>query len=67
MKNKKLSKAIAEMKKGALHKDLGVSVDKKIPADKIKAAASGDSKTAQRARFALALAKMRAKRRARKE
>lgn len=65
MKNKSLAKALKGMKKGALHKDLGVPAGKKIPTGKIEAAASGDSTTARRARFALVLAKMRGKRRAR--
>jgi len=65
MKNKSLAKALKGMKKGARHKDLGVPKDQKIPTDKIKAAANGDSKTARRARFALVLAKMRGKRKAR--
>lgn len=65
MKNKSLAKALKNMKKGALHKDLGVPAGKTIPVSKIKSAASGDSQTAKRARFALVLAKMRGKRRAR--
>lgn len=65
MKNKKLAKAIAGIRKGALHKDLGVPADKKIPKGKIEASAKGDSKTARRARFALILGRMRGKRKAR--
>ena len=40
---------------GALHRDLGVAQGKKIPAEKIKKAAEGTGKTAQRARLALTL------------
>jgi hypothetical protein len=42
-------------KPGALHSDLGVPQGQKIPVSKIEAAAHGDGKTAQRARFALTL------------
>lgn len=33
-----IHKALAKTKKGALHKNLGVAADKKIPADKMAAA-----------------------------
>lgn len=46
-------------KPGALHADLGVPQGQKIPKAKIAAAAKGSGKTAQRARFAQQLAKMR--------
>lgn len=46
-------------KPGALHKDLGVAQGKKIPLKKIEKAAKGSGKTAQRARFAITLRKIR--------
>lgn len=46
-------------KPGQLHRDLGVTAGKKIPASKIKAAAKGSGKTAERARFAETLARLR--------
>lgn len=52
----------AVKKPGQLHRDLGVAPDKPIPADAVKKASKGNSKTAYRARFALTMAKMRAKR-----
>lgn len=64
MKNKKLEKVIKGMKKGALHKDLGIAPDKKIPAGKLQSAAQGNDKTAKRARFALVMAKWHGKKRA---
>lgn len=66
MKNKSLEKALKNLKKnkGALHKDLGVAPDKKIPAGKLQAAAQGNDKTAKRARFALVMAKWHGKKRA---
>ena len=42
-----------------LHKDLGVKEGKKIPLKKIEEAAKGSGKTAQRARFAMTLRKLR--------
>lgn len=39
-------------KPGQLHKDLGVPQGKKIPADKLAAAAKKGGKVGQRARFA---------------
>ena len=45
----------ASKKPGALHRDLGVPEDDKIPVSKIKAAAKGDGKVAKRARLALTL------------
>lgn len=50
------------LKKGALHRDLGVPADKPIPPQAINKAAKGSGKTAQRARLALTFAKMRARR-----
>jgi hypothetical protein len=51
----------ADIKKGALHKDLGVPPDKTIPDDKLQAAAKKKGKIGQRARFALNMKKMRKK------
>jgi hypothetical protein len=45
------------MKKGALHKDLHVAADKKIPKKKLEKAAHGTGKTAKRARLAETLEK----------
>ena len=50
-----------DLKKGALHRDLGVPLDKPIPPGRVAEAAKGGGKTAQRARLALTFAKMRAK------
>ena len=48
-------------KKGALHKQLHVGQDKKIPLDKLKAAAKQGGKLGQRARLALTLRKLKKK------
>ena len=56
MAEKWIQKAIK--KPGALHKELGVSEGKKIPAKKLKAAASKPGKEGQRARLAETLKKM---------
>lgn len=48
-------------KPGALRRDLGAALDKPISPEKINKAAKGSGKTAQRARLALTLAKLRAK------
>lgn len=48
-------------KPGQLHKDLGVSQGKKIPASKLAAAAKKSGKVGQRARFAMTLKKMNKK------
>ena len=45
-------------KPGALHRDLGVPQDEKIPKNKIKAAAKEGGKVGQRARLAMTLGKM---------
>lgn len=45
-------------KPGALHKDLGVAKGKKIPASKLKAAASKKGVVGKRARLAETLEKM---------
>jgi hypothetical protein len=45
-------------KKGALHKDLGVSQKKKIPLKSLKAASDDPGKTGKRARLALTLRKL---------
>lgn len=46
------------MKKGALHKDLGVAEGKKIPEKKLKAAEKKGGKVGKRARLAETLKKM---------
>jgi hypothetical protein len=46
------------LKKGALHKELKVPMDKKIPAKKLDAAAKKGGKLGQRARLAKTLKKM---------
>lgn len=48
-------------KPGQLHRDLGVPQGEKIPVGKIAAAAKGSGKTAERARFAETLSKLRNK------
>lgn len=53
-------------KPGALRRDLGAKPGEPIPASKIDKAAGGSGKKAQRARLALTLAKMRAKRKVNK-
>lgn len=45
-------------KPGALHKELGVPMGKKIPAKKLDAAAKKGGKLGQRARFAETLKKL---------
>lgn len=50
------------LKKGALHHDLGVPAGEKIPVAKIREAAKGDGKTAKRARLALTFRDMDHKR-----
>ena len=51
----------AKIKKGALHKDLGVPMGKKIPKSKLKAAAKKNGKVGKRARLAMTFAKMKKK------
>ena len=53
MSEKWIQKAIK--KPGALHKELGVSMGKKIPAKKLTAAAKKPGKLGQRARLAKTL------------
>lgn len=53
MATKWIQKAIS--KPGALHKQLGVPADKKIPAKKLEAAAKKPGKLGQRARLAKTL------------
>lgn len=56
-KEKFIQKAIK--KPGALHKQLGVPEDEKIPKSKLEAAAKkGNTKVAKRARLAMTLEKM---------
>jgi len=57
MAKKFIQKAIKHP--GALHRELGVPMGKKIPASKIRAAAKKGGKLGQRARFAEVLGKMR--------
>lgn len=57
MAKKFIQKAIKHP--GALHRELGVPMGKKIPASRVRAAAKKPGKLGQRARFALALGKMR--------
>jgi len=51
----------ADIKKGALHKDLGVPEDQTIPVSKLKAAAKKKGKVGLRARMALNLRKLHKK------
>jgi hypothetical protein len=60
MAKKWIQKAIK--KPGALRRDLGAKPGEPIAPGKIEAASKGGGKKAQRARLALTLAKMRAKR-----
>lgn len=46
------------MKKGALHKEMGVAMGKKIPAKKLAAAAKRGGKLGKRARLAKTLKKL---------
>jgi ribosomal protein L10 len=48
----------AKIKKGALHKELGVPEGKKIPAKKLEAAAKKPGKEGKRARLAETLKKL---------
>jgi len=61
MRKKKKWIQKAKIKKGALHKDLGVPMGKKIPKAKLKEAAKKKGKIGKRARLALTFAKMRKK------
>lgn len=49
------------MKKGALHKELGVPEDKKIPKKKLDAAAKKPGVEGKRAKLAITLGKMQKK------
>ena len=60
-KKKWIQNAIKPGKKGALHKQLGVSQGEKIPADKLAAAAKKGGKVGQRARLAMTLKKLKKK------
>jgi len=53
------AKASGGIKKGGLHKSLGIPAGKKIPASKIAAAASKGGKVGKQARLAQTFAKMR--------
>ena len=63
VKKKPISKIVKNMKKGQLHKDMGVSPGEKIPPSKLAAAAKKKGKVGQRARFAQTLKKMGGKKR----
>ena len=52
-------KWISKLKKGGLHKSLGVKKGKKIPKSRIRAAAAKGGKVGKQARAALTLAKLR--------
>ncbi len=56
MTKKFIAKAI--QKPGALHKELGIPADKKIPAKTLAKAAKAPGKEGQRARFAETLKKI---------
>lgn len=60
-KKKKFWIKDAIKKPGALRRDLGAEPGQPIPPSKIKSAAKGTGKKAQRAQLALTLAKLRAK------
>jgi hypothetical protein len=51
----------AKIKKGALHKELGVPEGKKIPEKKLKAAAKKGGKEGKRANLAMTLKKLNKK------
>jgi len=51
----------AKIKKGALHKELGVPEGKKIPEKKLKAAAKKGGKEGKRANLAITLKKLNKK------
>lgn len=53
--------ASAIKKPGALHRELGVPIGKKIPAKKLKKAEKAGGKEGERARFAVTLKKLRPK------
>jgi hypothetical protein len=58
---KKLNIKKAIKHPGALHRELGVPMGKKIPEGKIRSAAKAGGKLGQRARFAETLSKLRRK------
>ena len=60
MAKKKWIQAIG-MKKGALHEQLGIPQNKKIPANTLAKAAKAEGKLGQRARLAQTLAGLRKK------
>lgn len=51
----------ANIKKGALHKEMGIASDKKIPSKKLHAAAKKGGKLGKRARLAITFSKMKKK------
>ena len=58
-----IQKALARSKRGALRRQLGVPAGKKIPAKKLRAAAKRGGKLGRRARLALTLRRITARRR----
>lgn len=54
-----IQKAIPKSHKGLLHKELGVPMDKKIPAKKLAKAAKAGGKLGRRARLAKTLKRMK--------
>ena len=61
-KDKKwIQKAVKKKNKGLLHKELHVPLDKNIPQDKLDKVSKGDTKVAQRARFAKTMKRLRNK------
>lgn len=56
-RNHWIGKAIKHV--GALHRDLGIKTNQKIPLKTLMSAAKGSGKTAQRARLALTLRRMK--------
>ena len=58
MAEKWIQKAIPKTHRGALHKELGVPANKKIPAKKLAKAAKAGGKLGKRARLAETLKKL---------
>ncbi len=56
-----MDKWIQKLKKGALHRQMGIPEDKKIPRDALVAAAKKRGLLGKRARNAIKLAKIRAR------
>jgi hypothetical protein len=58
-----IQRALAKSRPGALHRQLGVPAGKKIPAKKLRAAAKKPGLLGRRARLALTLRRISARRR----